>query len=265
MLTLILNGIFSKSQIFLVLIVLAALSWYIYPYFNKDRNITMELIKNWRDSLTIFIPGNFKLFGLVTLNAYVQSMKVMVRYFWWLILLIAGLAWFGYSSVLVSASLYYGLVMLMAIRPSLHKKDGAYFAEYSLHGIKFFLGYSCIAIFVLLPFVLIANYLEFTSIALGEAVLKPLYWLWAFFFFDSEKTLSSFFKSIDRVYIMTWRNIPFFVITLAAYAVYGWLASPLIALPKAGWVSLVFIDPLWCAFINNFYVKKIHDQFDLYY
>lgn len=42
----------------------------------------MQLFQLWQDSLKIFIPRNFKLFGLVSLNATIQTYKIWLGRFW---------------------------------------------------------------------------------------------------------------------------------------------------------------------------------------
>ena len=104
--------------------------------------------------------------------------------------------------------------------------------------------------------------------------LSPLVILALLFLLDSRETVAAYIKAFGRAFLMLLYNYPFFLISYVALrllitAVY--LATqPFITtykyLPHFGW-ALFFglLLPFYFCFIMSFYVKKVHEQFGLYY
>ncbi len=118
----------------------------------------MQLLQSWQDSLKLFYPKNLKLFALVTLKSIIDVYKLLLRYWWWLLIPIAIGAWYllqiridmlaiVYESLKtgkMAPAMVFGLLTLsqcgrqllgqlllfiacLATRPSVAKKDIRYF------------------------------------------------------------------------------------------------------------------------------------------
>lgn len=261
----------------------------------------MNLLKSWKDSLEILRPNNFKLFLLVTLNAVWQSCKLMITYFWWLLL--AYIAAIIVLPILIRTSpslamamitnqmLIYSIVIavivctmllvfaaVLATRPSTKKKDFSYFLSYKKHFAYFVI--LCILLFVLVGlliskieiiahlWVAITRALAFFNLnhPFGFASVTTFF----LFFVDSRATIINFFYAM-------WRTIKFFIYNapfwLIGYYLPKWMLS-YIAVSIASYIPyfLLIISPLYLlipiivtSYITNFYVKKMHEQRSLYY
>ncbi|MCL5875548.1 MAG: hypothetical protein M1114_03685 [Candidatus Dependentiae bacterium] len=261
----------------------------------------MNLLKAWQDSLEILRPNNFKLFLLVTLNAVWQSCKLMITYFWWLLL--AYITAVIVLPILIRTSpslamviitnqmLIYSIVIavmvctillvfaaVLATRPSTKKKDFSYFLSYKKHVAYFFI--IGILLFVLVG--LLISKIEIVA-RLWVAITRALAFFnlnhpfgiasvttFLLFFVDSRATIVNFFYAM-------WRTIKFFIYNapfwLIGYYLPKWVLAYIVA-SIAPYVPsfLLIISPLYLllpiiiiGYITNFYVKKMHEQRSLYY
>lgn len=162
----------------------------------------MQVFQQWAESFKIFLPSNFKLFLLVTLNAVWQGTKAWFARWWWLAVLyivintasLSLYAWgmsHAHDSVVSIAFLQkldffnkflgyasFGLWVLifwtlfLSIRPSVLKKTYSYYVSYSFHGILVLALY--VALFFLVhyldAFYATANYYKI----IGGSLLSPL-------------------------------------------------------------------------------------------
>ncbi|MEX0849719.1 MAG: hypothetical protein WD055_05810 [Candidatus Dependentiae bacterium] len=251
----------------------------------------MLLLRSWKDSLALFIPKNFKLFLLVSLKTAMETYGNLLYYFWWLILLVfvfeigcyypecilLGPAWYLIDSVLI-VCLAFSLLML--VRPSVQPKGFHYFEE---HAKKTAIG------FVVLYFLF-----NFVRSHLGDAVLNALAWLngqsliyetlhpfaqflydqspfimlppfvfSVLFYFDSNGTIKSWLLSIVRGIVMFVYNFPFCLISvLACFGL--WTVLHYIS-PLYGKFLFFSFVPFVVSYFKTMYVKRVHDQFSLYY
>ncbi len=285
----------------------------------------MNIAQTWRDSLTIFLPKNLKLFLLITLKSIIETYKTLFRYFWWLILLniiVEPLLWFVWDSThaqwawwlihyipvsLLLMFLFYCALFLCA-RPSVKKKDYAYFKDYPFHClyiIVFFTGitYEITRFWFQLPptlfhrlvnsiAVIAVGYYWITPLFKGAAgiisgiVLSPISAFFILFLLNSEGTVRTIGASLLRAVKMVIYNYPFCLIVYLLWC-YGlplaWLQStiaaalyPLTTLLHVSAVkinyhemissSIVFLLlPIPIHIWINFYIKKLHEQFSLYF
>ncbi len=113
--------------------------------------------------------------------------------------------------------------------------------------------------------------------------LSPFIVVWILFMLDAKKEVWAYIKALGRAVLMLAYNYPFFLITYAVLRLaiaagymlsvpvsrYGILIPeigviPLV--PLVGWIILLLvIIPYWVCVITNFYVKRLHEQFSLYY
>ncbi len=246
------------------------------------------LFQSWKESLLIFLPKNAKLFFLVTLKTVTQSYKLIMRDFWWLLVVTWVLpiitAWYFWSNLLFnSISLFLQIssvfVFFLIIRPSIKRKGYEYYKDhlrflfYFLIGALFLTG-CLIALFKILlttlnPFtahwIAVASFLSITTL-----FMSPLFSFIIFFVLDSDGGIKNTFLAMIRGIKMVVYNYPFCFILFTLFKMLDFIAWYLILF--LGNFYAVFITPIWLLLLviplsiwNNFYIKRLHDQFGLYY
>jgi len=234
----------------------------------------MYLIESWRESVQFLLPKNAKLFTLLSLknafDAYLQLFKIPVLFF--SLCCIAVTILYGiYSNcwlLAITAIIVYFLFSFMAallVRSSVNRKESAGYLRYYL--LHYFMLISIVYFCIALLFYFL-NLMSFFAFVL------PLVLFRTFFFVDSRGTVSDLFSSCVPAIKMFVFNLPFclfmsicmqfliFVMTKIAifkqqlFGVTGISFQPLI---------ILLIMPLVTCFFMNFYIKRLHDQFSLYY
>lgn len=134
----------------------------------------------WKKSLEFFKKDNLKLYLLLTLNTVVRSIKILVRNFWWLLVLDLISVWLLQIPNLIT--IFFNTLLLYATvlttRSSVEAKDWRYYLAY-LPSIWVVMLFFALGLFV-------GNIFAF-------ALLPTL-----FFFFDSDRSLCSFFTSLTQ-------------------------------------------------------------------
>lgn len=269
----------------------------------------MNLLPAWRDSLTLFQPKNFKLFFLVTLKTMVDTFKVWIKYFWWLLpvrlfptilpYLLMPLNEAVRSQILQSIVAVMNLVpniiyitlpsfsdvvivtILLAARPSVALKNCAYFRSYFWRALL-------MAVVLRLPELLgeiiltiywgqlIASPFIFRLMAVVLQLLKWYIINYVLFFLDSDGSVKGFLRSWIHAAKMILFNFPFYGVVLISYMIWNYantlLGMYFYGLGDVGAIgmimqALIFVAVtffFYCLLIN-FYIKKLHDQFTLYF
>lgn len=243
----------------------------------------MQLFQAWVESLTLFKPQNFKLFLLVTLKSIIETYQVLFAKFWPIVIgsLVVDIGAYyllaqqgnndfqvqSFFTVLVWVSIFtlaaLGLMalcmtLLLCVRPSASIKNWSYLFSYWRHFIYF--------VFIWL----------IAMICKSLSLILFIYWIFfAAFLLDSDAHLKSVGLSFWRSLKMVAYNLPFIVISAMVFSL---LSSPIVMIFGAGsfmltpWefvfrfviVNLIQLPLLFCFYIN-FYLKKIHEQFNLYF
>ncbi len=218
----------------------------------------MNILRAWKDSLSLFAPKNFKLFALVTFKTIWDGYKVMLRYWWWLYGLLIGI-WiydehFLHESIarfsngfefftrgiylygnaleaiagILTGIIYFMMpfLIILSIRPSVKPKNYAYFLRYlPLLGYIYILNALFIMILKQAEVLIIGD----VSVGLLACILLfigrfplPLITFFSFFLADSDKKILSSLKSLYRAFIMILYNYPlcWLVILLGAPVAY---------------------------------------------
>lgn len=249
------------------------------------------LFRSWQDSLALCLPKQFKLFLLVTFKSAVELYGNLLYFFWWLILItfifwvgvydpawaIGGLWWLLIGNILVISLVY---VWFMLARPSVLPKDYPYFKQHIKKTALGFLGIYALFDYVRIllipyPIVMIAR-----SLFTGE-FLNPLYPFLVFrlnlipfvifppfvcvvlFYFDSDGGLKAWFLSILRGLVMYIYNLPFCLLSMILFFLL-WHIPAFFSVRLAEYMLWLFI-PLVLSYFKCMYIKRLHDQFDLYY
>jgi len=231
----------------------------------------MTLVQSWIDSLTLLKPKNAQLFIMVTVKSIIETYK-LIRYWWWVI----SLVWICfYAPILLRAfdfvpeggqwidilltisSWAYQLmffVTCMATRPSVMKKDYTYFrAQMPM-------------------FLYLVLFLIFFPKVFWPGSLSQWHIFLVLFFADSDRRPKNFIFSMWYSLKMIIYNYPLLVIMgiclylpvlLFNNILFVNLDSPNKILAMNFMSSLVL--PIGICTYANVYIKKLHDQFDLYF
>lgn len=237
--------------------------------FRKD---SMELITSWKDSLQLLKPKNLSQFLLVSMKAVVDLYRELASFFvdrnnWILIGSVIGLIVLAHI-VKIWHLYFFGQFMLnsmrwiliiiacLALRDSVTVKNRDYFISYLMN-------YWYV--------IIVALILGITGI---EAI--PFVSLWYIFFilfaFDTKGGCLSVLSKTRQSFLMLVYNLPVCFALYAVLSVMGIILYRLEAWALGYAVGLVFIMCLYCIFIpiqialiTNFYIKRLHEQPDLYF
>jgi len=235
----------------------------------------MTLVQSWKDSLQLLKPKNFKLFVMVTIKSIIEAYKIYVMHFWWALLFIivcAGASHFvqlnhslfyniQYKHVLFYTSCWLFELLFLATcfstRPSILQKDTVYFVKQFKKIILFW-------IFMPLFTWSSATYYGFIFTVL--------------FFADSEGGPKNFLLSLWKAIKMVVFNLPLILILGGIIYLSGWLGGQGLAqllitynIPLYPQWYLIFnvlgalLLPIGVCTYTNIYIKRLHDQFDLYF
>jgi hypothetical protein len=256
----------------------------------------MTLVQAWIDSLSLLKPKNLKLFLLVTLKSVTDTYKILLKYWWWLFGIIIGCFVVSYlrdDSVMgirnfsvqdgllvidyswtekLSAWVYQVLLFatIVATRSSLEQKDCTYFRRYMIY------------------FLLIVPLLFIVPLKFWPTSMSPLYFFALLFFLDSPKRLLYLQKinghracdllfSVIRALKMIIYNFPLLLCIGLAIRIledtFGYLfispllvsGVPLFRIFRIFHIIGVALLPVSVCLYTNIYIKKLHDQFDLYF
>jgi len=233
----------------------------------------MTLVQSWVDSLSLLKPKNLQLFMMVTIKATLEAYKLYFKYFWWLLFSLGGLffiapnyvasylirdmkALASYATILGVARLLYSILFLaicFATRPSIMQKNCMYFREQ----------FGKFLLYWLMIFSAIAN--KFTGLFVLSSY-SVAYIFFVLFFADSDGGLKSFFLSLWNTLKMIVYNAPLLVIMGFAFYVPMLIVcrllfdSPLLTI-----IVKALLLPIGVCTYSNIYIKKLHDQFDLYF
>ena len=217
----------------------------------------MTLIQAWVSSLSLLKPKNAQLFFLVTVKSIIECYKVILRYWWWLVMVLVVCV----TSVILQDNmkasgleilvmwLYQLMIFVVCIstRSSLSQKDCEYFIKYAV-----FFGYSAMCL-LLLPYIF------------WPTPLSPFYFFILFFFLDSAKGWKDFLFSIGRAFRMIIYNYPLMiVIGLILYTPVYCVQVFMGLTPVIQTLVGVFLMPISICTYANVYIKKLHDQCELY-
>ncbi len=251
---------------------------------------TFESIKaSFIESFNVLKLDNIKLLALVSLNSLL-FLYTSLLYAWFLPLALLVVLVLDVPYLIAA---FYLTVLVKAARPSIKLKQVAYwqqtlFADWVLFfGVLIFLyvplffkegahwatyGYDLI---LKLLFLSGPAWLPGTeSLGIIVVFVSPFLILWTLFMLDAQTTAWSYVKAFGRAVTMVIYNYPFFLVAYAALRIIISL-SYLVSMPLVNWVPqvaylgwlilLVAIIPYWICLITNFYVKRLHEQFSLYY
>lgn len=239
----------------------------------------MTLVQSWIDSLNLLKPKNFQLFAMVTLKSIIEAYKLLIKYFWWIvptfILFVVALfftltylypsyygslkptpdltlAWFYMPVGFYVIYLLLFLAVCFITRPSIAKKDCSYLqAQYKK--------------IILYSFILAA---------FGASSLSAWSIFLVLFFLDSRGGPKNFLLSMWYALKMIIFNYPLLAIIGIMLNLPIWLINvvyiykynQMFMLPVMIYNGIaILLLPIGICIYANIYIKKLHDQFDLYF
>lgn len=225
----------------------------------------MQFLTSWRDCFLVLKPDNAKLFGLVTLNATRFTLGSITRYCLpFLLGLIVSVVytdthWFA---VPVLALQVYLFSVYLAARPSTLRKDCSYFLGYGKYLIWFSL------FFIAWLFVMCAISLSgipcwFRQLPL-YAPFFPFFSITVAFLCDTDGSFVAVPRSIGRGFLFVFYNLPICVVFCAFFLGIAQLVFMVLPDTVAALV-LILIWPLAVCTYINIYVKRVYDQFCVYF
>ena len=232
----------------------------------------MNIMVSWKDSLKLLKPENLKPFLLVTLKTTVDTYKFMnhplpVRGNWFmaavLILLISltnsiklfNLFWLqGFLDDVLFFGMYF--IFCVGMRPSVDLKSWEYF--------KFYLSqfWYLLALFLVLG---LTNIFIIPFLFIG-------FIFFLFFALDTRGSFSELIQAARNAGVMIVYNLPLMTVLYLVISTMHIFVYYLVRLALSYWggltmvviLYLIFI-PIAVAFISNIYIKRLHDQPELYF
>lgn len=254
-----------------------------------------SLRASWLESFDLLRHESMKMLLLVSLKTLITVYRSLL-YAWFLpITLLIGLV----LTIPRLLAAFYITLIIRAARPSMVYKDIRYWQQMSVADwILFFFVVSITALARLIVDPLSSLQTEQVMYYLYQLVLKILFlaehiWLpsseqlwiiipflspflitWMLFLLDAKNSLWAPLESFGRSLIMNLYNYPFFLIVYAVFRalieagffIITYLAPSLPYLFPIGVLILFGIAiPYWICLITNFYIKRLHEQFSIYY
>lgn len=206
-----------------------------------QRESMKSLIHSWMNSLTLFLPTNLLQLLKAVVGALWDVFLVLMRNFWWAGLLALLLFYMhAHWTVLIILLLAWFLILLLAARPSLMRKDLSYF------GHKMLYAWPLVLFFVV------------------SCSLHPLIGMWIipylvlaqFFICDAPLRFIPQLKSFKHAAVMVFKKAPIYLLLVGVW--YGMSSAPL-----ALWLLLLI--PLYIIFISRLYIVWLHKEYQDYH
>lgn len=258
-------------------------------------NFFLNLKTSWQESLKLFLPKNLYTFLLVTLNSFFHFLRLIKEKLFFLSILLANyiLIISLNQSVILNYCIFIIIYILLIylIRPSIDNKDINNFFDFvtkKLYKYFFILTFLIFIFYWVFNAKLLGNFLNyFLNIFLVNSnllkfnsylfyilfILSPFFVNILFFLFDSQDIFIEKFKSIYRAFLILIYNYPFYLIVyfffynffkffdlLLEHYGYSFILYNMINL-----LLLFFIIPFYICLLVNYYIKRIHEQFNIYY
>ncbi len=234
--------------------------------------------------IPVYIMGKIALYSYFYQNPTPEKTDLLIS----LQSMLASIPWPVLFFLIPSLVCVSRATMLLSTRPSTAIKNCAYFRSYFVraaisillfHGLMDVMG-RWVGVFIVqqYPACVVSVFCGCCISAIG--LLLAIYAInYALFFFDGDGSVGSFLKSWIYAAKMTLYNLPFyglfilfhvlasltktFIFLYSVKYVGGQSVMLVIAIPLT--LMFAFLEVFTICFLTNFYVKKLHDQFTLYF
>lgn len=200
-----------------------------------------KILVSWLDSLKLFAPKNFIKFAQIVLKSWMKMYWTLMRNFWWLFIggivaLFVRTHWIIFMGLLI----LWFLLIILAVRPSLQRKDFCYFGDNLIYGFPLLILF---AIPCCLPMEIVY-------------IVAPLLILTMFFLCDSGLNFTRVIMSPFHATVMAFNNLPIYAILAGLF----YLSN---ILP---WSINIFIRiPLLITILSCCYTMWLHKNYKVYY
>jgi len=215
---------------------------------------------------------------MVTIKSILEAYKLMFKYFWWMVLALVAILLLApdyravlyagdtrgiaqYATMMGIAYVLYSLLLLgvcFITRPSVVKKDCSYFRTQ----------YKKVILYWLLWFVLlvVSSITMILTPLLQISAYSPWWIFLVLFCADAECGLKNLFLSMWRTLKMIIFNYPLLVVVGICFYLPIFVVNKYIFIsPLVRTLVASLLLPIGVCTFANIYIKKLHDQFDLYF
>jgi hypothetical protein len=244
----------------------------------------MTLLQSWADSLTLPKPKNLQLFVMVTIKSIIEAYKLYFKYFWWLLLAMPLFLFVApdfvvahfvkthndaqtlayYLTLLGVAASLYGLLFLAACfltRPSILQKDCSYLRTEFKKIIVYWFLWGTLRV-LLMKYTLYWKIVPLSNVSL----YSPELIFFVLFFADSDGGVKNIFRSFWNMLKMLIYNFPLLLIVVVCFSFPTVLFNRIIYVsPLMKLIIGSLLMPIGVCTYANIYIKRLHDQFDLYF
>ena len=232
--------------------------------------------QSWIESLKLFLPDNFSKLFLVTIKTTRDSYYYLFTYFGWAILLEAIIEYsdmgglisflFQLTGILLRALIFFGI--LCAIRPTIEQKKISYFLNkiknyFLLYLIGAFLLQGILFLTLIYLFVSQKQYDFHASYStwILDYMVNFILIFYTLFLIDNRLSFGAIIYAIIRSLKMLVYNLPFCgIVAVIMGFIYTFLNTRIHYS-----VLQIVILPFFIALVTNFYIKRVHEQFKVYY
>lgn len=200
-----------------------------------------NILISWLDSLALLKPHNFINFIQIVIKSWIALCWTMVKNFWWLfigalILLLIKMHWILFTALVI----LWLLLIILAVRPSLKRKDLYYFSENLIYGFPLLIIF---AIPCCLPMEIVygvAPWLVLTMLFLCDSGVEPMRMM----------------MSPVHAFVMALKKLPIYLIFVGLFYLCSFLP----------WLATIFIAvPLLVAMLSCCYTIWTHTNYKAYY
>jgi len=236
-----------------------------------------EIIISWKNSFKLFGSEQYELFFYSTYRAILYGYEVFLKHFWWLFAIVAlseVLLPIPYSIVNPFLWVLVLFFMILSERPSVEKKDWRYFWFFIKRNL---FGYLILAVSALYLYPILFMAYKFLPKTFLGLIAKntilvfqwflyatPFWLIFALFYIDSDGSLRALKIGLYRTICFILYNLPLMGISFFLF-LYSYRLLRLIPYPNIVWILAMFFSMIAVCVIHNIYIKRVHDQFELYY
>jgi len=225
-------------------------------YAERIKKGVMSLGYAWLDSITFLWSDKVKLTLLGTYRALIDSYKILIVKFWWILIPVA----FSFPVPREIGLLFLIALTTLAVRPSVGKKKYAYF----IHFWRFFVFYFFVVFFF-------SSFVYFIPMPWAWRfyvwLIAPLFWYILFFASDAYYSYRAMAQSVWCAMKMVFYNYPLILLILGVFSIFElYLELFLDLFSDKAYSNLIefFTIPLSASILNSLYIQRRHDQRDLY-
>lgn len=248
------------------------------------RTTVLQILQSWRQALQLFSQEQRHIFILIILKSWLTGIftisKVLLHPWMICCVLLSALSIINpfYLTGLIAFTVTF---LIAAIRPSVALKNNYYFDQFMIIAIYAWIGmllWQALPLFILDSFSFFSNQIIASTVIYDVCfsffayALSPLFIIWLLFLCDTLLSYDPLFflKSLSQAVKMFVFNYPFYFVIYYVFwimlSLLCWLSQSLLYTQELGVLFLTFLltVPLYICLLTNFYIKRLHEQCNLY-